>query len=1278
MSDMVQEEYFQHMDKLEDLLPGIEQFLSNILARESLSPYAEEQRQYYLERLDIIKLPPSVPPRPRSLGVPVHPLVSTPESGRDSLTGASNDDFAAYQRELSRALIDSETSPDVTEVKVYDDIDPSDVATDLSEVKGSKSPDDDDDDVYEVPQLRRYNSDSGYEKAKDMSPLSKSTSSEEQAQVFGIPKPPPLPPRRDRASSDAASRSSIGSILDEHIITTPDAKCGDHSESLDRKSTHSAEEEYDAMSVGSPDDPSGSFIQPRTPDHIRLPRPTRRKARAQRKLGKSLTSLWEVSQPYQALDDVVISGELYYRSKLSWTKKLAALTNGRLVCYKVDKLDTRPSFVIILMGYLATAHKRDGRRSYEIHLDHDSFESHVFLCDFKEWADIWCEHLNAAAEGQRAQGPVVHLTREALSDKTDPLSYRLTKASPAHSSSNVSLAGSDSVESDCGKVKKHDHSTSKSAKVGQIAHRASLFFDSLSKRSSVKKSLNRLSSLDRAPSLPGLTGSELENARAENAGSNAYKQLIGTSSSQKSLPDMIIPRTPGPPELRIVEEVSPAEVKKHIKHQGFLDIYSSFNKRKWGKRWCIVHENNFECYRSPTSDTCELEFLLRNCALQRAIKETSSELGLMLTENNREKITIEPVSWSELGSWLRVLMAETSTPSTPDGLQGYMDDTHPYHEAVEITRKPQASTAKSQNSKARTKNVDRDSGICSSESADGRFGSLERASKGSPTASTVITVHKDFSDSSLPRVSVQETGAIYTMVRKSSGAGSQSGPSLTSSITGVTVQAGNKKGESSTAENLIGGKDTQKISAMNASHTSELDESGLFEDFEANIAPLEYKRGESLVDEIMSQFQTQLSSSFSTNSESSEQICGTTEHDNKNHESSDTHGLVIEDPNDAGQDKKSTKALSDLSRSSDPSKRSSFGRNMFWSHEDQQEILAELRTRLVQLKQDRITIRNRKEKVTCSIDREFLSAEFDRLDRECKKVADEIKSIEEEAAKYSAKQVSERRFSDMDAIVDYVIEEEEISAIEEEVSVIDEEEVEFIELTEIKLTCVPEDIVGELEHDNNKETVVDYNEETNGDLKGDCKEETEGKLKGYCKKELEKDANERAENIEHQEFTVCNDEVTLEKSFANEIVTSDGKKSEYLGQTNVESVNFIDTSLIHSRDDKDVSKIQNSNIERSCNLNSEEKCHDIEEEKCINNGESNSGLNDGNGDAKVMETDDTEAVEKINTEIETHKAGCEDPGTDQLEHGLSEDKREININNNKVASELKQCCSVSK
>ena len=56
-----------------------------------------------------------------------------------------------------------------------------------------------------------------------------------------------------------------------------------------------------------------------------------------------------------------------------------------------DKPDSRPSFVIMLSGYLATFHKREGRRSHEIHLDHDNFEQHIFLVDFKEWAETWCE-----------------------------------------------------------------------------------------------------------------------------------------------------------------------------------------------------------------------------------------------------------------------------------------------------------------------------------------------------------------------------------------------------------------------------------------------------------------------------------------------------------------------------------------------------------------------------------------------------------------------------------------------------------------------------------------------------------------------------------------------------------------------------------------------------------------------------------------------------------------------------------------------------------------------
>ena len=47
-----------------ELLPGIDNYLCQVLAKEKLSKAAEKKRQYFLERLDILKLPPSLPPRP--------------------------------------------------------------------------------------------------------------------------------------------------------------------------------------------------------------------------------------------------------------------------------------------------------------------------------------------------------------------------------------------------------------------------------------------------------------------------------------------------------------------------------------------------------------------------------------------------------------------------------------------------------------------------------------------------------------------------------------------------------------------------------------------------------------------------------------------------------------------------------------------------------------------------------------------------------------------------------------------------------------------------------------------------------------------------------------------------------------------------------------------------------------------------------------------------------------------------------------------------------------
>ncbi len=45
-----------------ELLPGIEEFLVKALARERLAAATEKKRLFFIERLEVIKMPPSLPP----------------------------------------------------------------------------------------------------------------------------------------------------------------------------------------------------------------------------------------------------------------------------------------------------------------------------------------------------------------------------------------------------------------------------------------------------------------------------------------------------------------------------------------------------------------------------------------------------------------------------------------------------------------------------------------------------------------------------------------------------------------------------------------------------------------------------------------------------------------------------------------------------------------------------------------------------------------------------------------------------------------------------------------------------------------------------------------------------------------------------------------------------------------------------------------------------------------------------------------------------------------
>lgn len=451
--------------------------------------------------------------------------------------------------------------------------------------------------------------------------------------------------------------------------------------------------------------------------------------------------------------------------------------------------------------------------------------------------------------------------------------------------SNASVCSVDGLETGSGKTKKRNNSGSR-PRIGSILSRASQLLDNfrLLKKSS---SLSGPTGTDQTniPEESKKTAKEDSNKKERNSNSsdmnsnnkdrnsnssdmnssNRYRDSISkdrtkiySSSGDSVLEEGVVsmPQSPLTPESGVFEATviqSPTEVPKIVKHQGYLNIYSSFNKRKWGKRWCKVLGNNFECYRNQISTVCELEFLLRGCILRRAIEETRSQLGLMLLENNREKITIEPLCWSEVGSWLRVLMGETSTPKPPKGLEGYMEEINQYHDIVEETRISDLNSSTDMQlspGDERTmtklgsdiKNADtsswrnsyRDSGNCSAESVDGRSELSERTS-----------IHPEFSDSSLPRVNVHTTGDIYTQVRKSS---------IVNTLEIQKQSASNDKG----------------IIPINKVPSAGGNRSLDFGSAKDNLNVLEHE--ESMVDEVLSKFTSQISRGFEADDEEYEPI----------------------------------------------------------------------------------------------------------------------------------------------------------------------------------------------------------------------------------------------------------------------------------------------------------------------------------------------------------------------------------------------------------------------
>uniref|UniRef100_A0A2C9LRI7 PH domain-containing protein n=1 Tax=Biomphalaria glabrata TaxID=6526 RepID=A0A2C9LRI7_BIOGL len=696
-----------------ELLPGIEEFLTSTLAAETLSSFAEERRQFFIECLDIIKLPPTVPPRE---GRKLSPEILKTTEEVNGVPVEQTSDFAAAQREISRSLADPVTNPyqdDPTDeednasekgTKVYDDIDPTDSLKEENVSKPTNSSDgdcdnDDENDLYEIPVARlqlssEENSIScGVDGCNAVTIGSIEDFSEDMTDSNAPPlplSPPPLPPRKDGKFFDFGSRNSLNAeerppeLPFRPLLAKRNELYVTHSEKSDRSGERSDGDlsgDGDSTSYESFDETVDAQDQEfRNKNNIKLPKRPKKKSglKKNKKLSKSRSSSqWEISVPFRKLENILLSGELYHKGKLSWNRRLVAISNGCLAMYKPDK-DARPSMVISLSGYEALVQERDGRRGFEIKMAHPTQDSYTFSVDFRDWAYLWADHINGVSKGQPLPKYETHLAR-AFTGNSDygATGHMGSKNDLTSSNSNLST-GSEGTSEDSSKARLRGN---KVMRMGSFAFRATQFFESIGKKSTKpRKSTSNMTSVSSGDY------SDLHNGIVEESSVSSSTSVGNTSpsgltpTSDLSLPNVFsdsssAPNTPmdnrTPISWKGLDETQ-EEIMANVDHKGYLFIFSTFNRRKWGKRWCLVRENMFECYRTQQSRQCELNFLLRPCTIRRAVVETNSELGLMILESGKEKITVEPISKEEMSSWVQVLLSETSTGDVPQGLEDFI------------------------------------------------------------------------------------------------------------------------------------------------------------------------------------------------------------------------------------------------------------------------------------------------------------------------------------------------------------------------------------------------------------------------------------------------------------------------------------------------------------------------------------------------------------------------------------------------------------------------------
>ncbi|ELU10503.1 hypothetical protein CAPTEDRAFT_223805 [Capitella teleta] len=334
---------------MQELLPGLDQFLRSGLAKETLSAANERKRQFFIERLEVIKYPPSLPPRPEGL-----PKIDSFSSQPNLST--KNDDFstkkshkrreekknAEEMKQKGRPPPPAQPPVDEIEETEYDSVDIESIP---------RHPDkSQDDDIYEGEFDPVYEDPGNGEDKGEWEPDDDSgtdyenelETAENSSTYVNVDLP------KVRSQSERSVPSELESTDQDDVIY----------------------ENTECLSPGSSsDDPFSRSKSQKSSDALAM----------------------------SSIVNATHTGELHVKQRFGNSKRVCFIVDNRLICYKRDQ-EKKPALLLDLSGYDVII--VDGESS-SFRISHPGCATHIFKADTADSAAAWVKHLLESASVAR-------------------------------------------------------------------------------------------------------------------------------------------------------------------------------------------------------------------------------------------------------------------------------------------------------------------------------------------------------------------------------------------------------------------------------------------------------------------------------------------------------------------------------------------------------------------------------------------------------------------------------------------------------------------------------------------------------------------------------------------------------------------------------------------------------------------------------------------------------------------------------------------------------------